>query len=180
MIKTMSTLEELQQQIDDLTAQMIYKKSLENEKKSKEDRINDLLKVQSKWLPECSKTVLTEKFYNMLFDLLEDEGFCFGWDTECETENETDCDELDSMKKYKLTQEELEFIREHKPKEGRVTKHGAKGMRLRKRTGLWYFRDYSWLTKREVRESFGKGEKARKRCLEYAKGVWAKYPNISV
>ena len=173
----MSSIEELQKQIDELEVQKIYLQTLDIEKLIKKDRIKDLLEVQSKWLPGVSKTVLTEKFYNILFDLLEDEGFCFGWDeTENETDNETECDELVSMKKFE--QEELEFLREHKPKEGRETKYGAKGMRNTK--GRWYFRDYSWLTKREVRKSFGKGEKGRKKCLEYATGVWSKYPNISV
>lgn len=173
----MSTIDELQKQIDDLQAQMDYQKNLENEKNTKEGRINDLLEVQSKWVPECSNTILTEKFYNILFDLLEEEGFCLGWaDTESETENETDCDE--SINQF--TQKDMEFIKEHKPKEGKKYHHGAKGMRFSKRSGTWYFRDYSWLTKRECRESFGKGEKSRKRCLEYANGVWAKYPNISV
>ena len=171
----MSTIEELQHQIDDLQAQMAYQKDLENEKITKEDRINDLMELQNKWMPSPN-TILTERFYNILFDLLEDEGFCFGWDTECETENETDYDESTNQ----LTQKDMEFIREHKPKEGRDTKYGAKGMRFRKRNGVWYFRDYSWLTKREIRQTFGKGEKGRKRCLEYANGVWGQYPNISV
>lgn len=166
----MSTIiEDLKDEIEALHVQLEYQQGLEIEK-IKNDRILDLMDLQKKW--GILGMEPGNEFCNLVIDLLNLDVF----DEDEIIEEPPNTKQFDDTKQF--NEETIKFIKDNKPIRNSYV-HGQKGMSC-SHHGTWRFQGMSFLTKRVYRQNFGKGEEARIRCEKFAKGVWAKYPNISV